>query len=569
MAAWELNDQQRESDEWLGLLPAQGQPQHQADMQCDLLSSPDEPTPQSEDYYYNYAPPPPQQQQLVSPEQLRPPQELLQMPAEETPDAKTVVPQRCPRCAQRLADMMESSSVQCRAGSARWEQNWAASGVSCMGACECDDFCTEHGLPLPLCLARPSETRHCFFTYKGVWVMQRAKAPIAQAPAVPYTPPASGEPCQCVARLEKLLSYDWVRSHEGAAARLREAVVAAGAQCMGYCRTNYCCKIHWAPAYVHKESKLTRYHCVQPHPAGRNARHHLDFCFYCSDPACCNGKWYSRDQTHNRHHPKPVLSAAPTPEVLARDEYVCGVRGGEKGELMSSHDSIMSLEGAIHSISNAGARNNRRGSPTSSNSSCGITASTVSLAPTSVTARGNVQVNNVVFYALVGLCAVLAMAAVAPAVMLAQRHAQASGGSVARTAVTRLCWTARWTTNASKAGQLWFSQRCDDCTLETAVDKYLCAASMGGWRLSILAAIDTDSNVLTDYVVSAGNQTASLERVNRALPVIITVSPSLQNPLTARTRAVHEAPEGHEGRDPVSATIKAVEDSWTIVISRS
>eukprot|EP00727_Mastigamoeba_balamuthi_P009574 m51a1_g5239 hypothetical protein (366) ;mRNA; f:343244-344829 len=128
----------------------------------------------------------------------------------------------------------------------------------------------------------------------------------------------AGSPDECVQRLEKLRRLDWVASDPRAVQRISEALAAASVCCQGYCRTRYCCKIHWCPAQNQKEEgKASRYHCQHPHEGSRNrGRHHLEYAFYCPDPNCCNGRWFSRDETHNRRHAPRVRTGSVEADKL-------------------------------------------------------------------------------------------------------------------------------------------------------------------------------------------------------------------------------------------------------------
>jgi len=111
-------------------------------------------------------------------------------------------------------------------------------------------------------------------------------------------------PGECLRRLQKLLLVDWVSLDAAVTEAVKRLEMAAREGCcQGLCATPYCCRIHWCPAYIRRPlGTASRYHCRQgPHDhSNRKGRHHADFGFYCSDPACCNGKWFSRDETHKR-----------------------------------------------------------------------------------------------------------------------------------------------------------------------------------------------------------------------------------------------------------------------------
>eukprot|EP00727_Mastigamoeba_balamuthi_P004151 m51a1_g13733 hypothetical protein (1005) ;mRNA; r:145321-149173 len=129
-------------------------------------------------------------------------------------------------------------------------------------------------------------------------------------------PIPTGRPCErkmeCFFRIQKLRSAEWVTGDPAAVARLKVLEDASVLACQGFCRTPYACRVHWCPAEIKREGTASRYKCtVAQHDfRGKKGRHHADFPFYCDDPACCNGKWYSRDETHRRRH---TGKAAPLP----------------------------------------------------------------------------------------------------------------------------------------------------------------------------------------------------------------------------------------------------------------
>eukprot|EP00727_Mastigamoeba_balamuthi_P006678 m51a1_g2630 putative C-tail anchored protein (1328) ;mRNA; r:564817-570295 len=114
---------------------------------------------------------------------------------------------------------------------------------------------------------------------------------------------------ECARRLLLLLAAEWVRTDPEA----RETVTALEAratrgECLGFCQTQYCCRLHWCPARRRPDGAPSlaggsRYECDSgPHPlrSARKGRHQVDFPYYCGDPACCAGQWFCRDETHRR-----------------------------------------------------------------------------------------------------------------------------------------------------------------------------------------------------------------------------------------------------------------------------
>eukprot|EP00727_Mastigamoeba_balamuthi_P000474 m51a1_g10423 hypothetical protein (531) ;mRNA; r:9740-11544 len=238
----------------------------------------------------------------------------------------------CGRCAERLEALRESDEGECREGAERVLGLWRASGQRCHGLCASRELCVAHGLPLPLCLAlrpSPGEDGHCAYAFRGTWAKcdarKRARrddshsdAPGLQGPAataaatggVAQDPRAlAGAACaragECFLRLQKLRSSGWAPSESAdplGAQRLRELQEASALACQGFCRTDHCCRVHWGPAAAARTGRAVHYECsVAPHDyRGKKNRNHADFAFYCSDPRCCDGKWYSRLETHNR-----------------------------------------------------------------------------------------------------------------------------------------------------------------------------------------------------------------------------------------------------------------------------
>jgi len=109
-------------------------------------------------------------------------------------------------------------------------------------------------------------------------------------------------PCGCARRIESLLEVNWIKSHPEFIQRLQQQLVECRKHCMGFCQTPYLCRIHAAPAIFNKANHPSRYQCMAGSHDGlaHKGRHHADYCYYCGDPNCCGGRWYSRDETHQR-----------------------------------------------------------------------------------------------------------------------------------------------------------------------------------------------------------------------------------------------------------------------------
>eukprot|EP00727_Mastigamoeba_balamuthi_P005754 m51a1_g1799 hypothetical protein (592) ;mRNA; r:435168-437150 len=296
---------------------------------------------------------------------------------------------KCEYCMQRYEDMKDAGTAQCDAGARRWKENWDASGERCFGACTCRTFCTDHGRPLPQCLAlassaahsppssapsdssssaaapRPSKQQaHSVVIYRGAWVRGKRCADVsspespeqalaqaqqqqqqqqqgealegeeAQAVREGGGPPvakrarptygACGPTGECARRLRLLLATEWVRADEEA--RVAVAALeqrAARGECVGFCQTQYCCRLHWCPARRRPSGAPSlaggsRYECDSgPHPqrSARKGRHQVDFPYFCGDPACCAGQWFCRDETHRRKEKRHMQQAQHQQQV--------------------------------------------------------------------------------------------------------------------------------------------------------------------------------------------------------------------------------------------------------------
>ena len=137
-------------------------------------------------------------------------------------------------------------------------------------------------------------------------------------------------PCDCFNRLVLLAAAPWVTNNPQNSALLRRYIVESVISCTGFCKTPYCCRIHLCPA-EQVPGHGSRYQCQRgSHDNSDNrGRHHADFCYYCGDPECCGGKWYSRDQSHKR-----------AKETAAKEKE----KGKVKKEDSEEDDSEQSLE---------------------------------------------------------------------------------------------------------------------------------------------------------------------------------------------------------------------------------
>eukprot|EP00727_Mastigamoeba_balamuthi_P006354 m51a1_g2339 hypothetical protein (647) ;mRNA; f:549817-552239 len=493
---------------------------------------------------------------------------------------------RCPHCMRKLKDMADSPSIQCQTGARRWEKNWAATNLACFGACQCSEFCAAHGYPMSVCVARTGETRHCVLSYRGTWVMHRAKrdaSEITPSPAAEGAagagPGASGSPfaCECTARLEKLRGYEWVSSDTLALRVLGDAeALSREGHCQGYCKTQYCCKIHWCPACIQPEGegKTTKYKCPYPHESkGKKGRHHLDFAFFCPDPACCNGKWYSRDETHNRRRGPRVHMHTELVEKMLVEGGVRGAREGcsvatadrsysvnyvgvgakapqpESGDESSDYDSddaaVMerqrlvvpsspTVEAARPPMAGAaqyhatkqqqqqqqaqGARQPQdiTGSVISINDSlmqreCGEMRGSRAPGSVSLQLKGRVILSKPVFIGLVALCFALAIAAAVPSALLARSVMSHHSQGAQQT--THMCWNSPLVAGAEGAqGQL--VRKCAFCTWDEVAGSYECPD--GALALSGPAAAAADVGRLQGGVQGPGDALGGSKRAMSA-----------------------------------------------------
>lgn len=266
-----------------------------------------------------------------------PSSEVLPVFSPSAPDASalTAVASRCVHCEFRRKAMTESEATQCRAAAQMWSKNWDPSSSFCFGACLCEEFCVDHGFPAGRC---PSADRHRLVQYRGTWVTPRKPVPIPAATAaaaaakaeafVGETPPeqdalaskrrredtgcaVAGE---CLRRLKKLANTSWVRKDPSLSAKSAAFITAAATTCQGFCWASHVCKLHLIPAPVRKDSDR-RFQCSVAHENVVRGRYNEDFAFFCSDDACCGGKWYSREESHTRakkvHAPAAMASESP------------------------------------------------------------------------------------------------------------------------------------------------------------------------------------------------------------------------------------------------------------------
>eukprot|EP00727_Mastigamoeba_balamuthi_P003359 m51a1_g1302 hypothetical protein (609) ;mRNA; r:199717-201543 len=324
-------------------------------------------------------------------------------------------PSRCPHCAAMLADMRRSDEYSEAAD--RWEANWHASARACSGVCTERELCSVHGYPLRVCTESLPSAPHCVLRFEGRWRDASSLSSKRPAPAVEIKvePPArrargdgaapsaaaaaaasslsapgsevqsspgmgnsplaygaggTGGPCpvpgECCRRIMKLMSCEWAAPASAYLSTLLSD------ECKGFCRSPYACKVHWCPAWLSQDAgDRTRYRCASPEHA-RSAvkgRHHADFAYYCAQPDCCNGRWFSRDSSHERTHGKKKhsgggggaaagaaaagASAPPQPglgsELLVVDQGVCAAASGAES---SSADNVKSVSSSLSAADN-------------------------------------------------------------------------------------------------------------------------------------------------------------------------------------------------------------------------
>jgi len=132
-------------------------------------------------------------------------------------------------------------------------------------------------------------------------------------------------PCECAERLRRLLDVSWIKSSPEFVEKIRKQYEESQTRCLGFCQTSYLCRIHACPATFSESHHPSRYQCQAGSHEGivKKGRHHAYFCYYCADPECCNGKWYSRDETHTRtlkRRQKPATDLMFMEEARGRTE---------------------------------------------------------------------------------------------------------------------------------------------------------------------------------------------------------------------------------------------------------
>eukprot|EP00727_Mastigamoeba_balamuthi_P002457 m51a1_g12208 hypothetical protein (477) ;mRNA; f:3942-6062 len=148
-----------------------------------------------------------------------------------------------------------------------------------------------------------------------------AAAAAAAAPSAPPAPRPAG-PCEeCQRRLGRLASASWMATAE-LSARVAEVSALCAVECQGFCQTNYCCKLHVFPTEIRKEGHPTRFKCPVAHEA-KKGRHHEAFAFYCSDVLCCDGKWFSREETHRRRRKAGTSKEVRDGQLMGLNESEC------------------------------------------------------------------------------------------------------------------------------------------------------------------------------------------------------------------------------------------------------
>eukprot|EP00727_Mastigamoeba_balamuthi_P006072 m51a1_g2084 hypothetical protein (636) ;mRNA; f:1510387-1512714 len=230
---------------------------------------------------------------------------------ESSPAAVSSPQLRCAHCQERLDDMKAAGATipELQYCAALWDAAWSSSGVSCWGACCTRLMCVEHARPLPGCDQTDPPT-HTPAVYTSAWLLQlpelkaepgtarkRARTTVAVASTSP------GPCAECQNRVRQLACSEFMATPD-VQARIVDVYAACGTACQGFCTATHCCKVHVLPAVVGKEAgaggHTTKFHCPIPHNPLQRGRHHEFFCYYCADPTCCNGRWFSREETHRR-----------------------------------------------------------------------------------------------------------------------------------------------------------------------------------------------------------------------------------------------------------------------------
>ena len=265
-----------------------------------------------------------------------------------------VVAGKCTHCLTRMEELWSSSSSQCKDASVLLAHNWTLSGRSCCGICRCECVCVKHGYPMDVCQKNFPGIGHKFVIRRGKWVSVKSEeaekyiqgsffgTPISEiantvvvassddccdcfeSPAkkrtreerdrqcdnndslekiINSTSDDCSTHCECYGRLKKLLSMTWVASDSVFVGLLVKRAEESKSKCIGICKASYLCRIHACPAYVSGLKGSSKYQCHEGDHSSSlttKGRYHESFCFYCDNPDCCGGKWFSRDETHSR-----------------------------------------------------------------------------------------------------------------------------------------------------------------------------------------------------------------------------------------------------------------------------
>ena len=363
--------------------------------------------------------------------------------------------------------------------------------------------------------------------------------PCAGRPAIEHSPTF---PCDCCTRLSRLLAVHWIENSLDLVAALRARVEASKTRCLGFCQSCYLCRLHCAPAIINEGRHPSRYQClVDDHESTPKGRHHADFLFYCARPACCNGKWFARDETHARtlrkrgithadavrpltaaeerlfaetRCPAPVLQLAPPPAAPppADDDAAAAVVPAPSAP---SIETVLGASTATSTTCSTYNNNNssssvtvpydrllgagRGGGENKLEGKQGVGGSggrrTAALAACTCRARAAV---------------VLAVCVVAAAVVGAVLATRRSASALAATEL-QMCWSLAW----SDAGARVSTQGCRLCARNGTA--YLCRSDAAP-RMLVLEAALSANRCFLQHVRLRATHADTLETANAILP---------------------------------------------------
>ena len=389
--------------------------------------------------------------------------------------------------------------------------------------------------------------------------------PAPGRPAIEYSPTF---PCDCCTRLSRLLAVHWIENSLELVHQLRQRVEESKTRCLGFCQSCYLCRIHCAPAIINEGRHPSRYQClVDDHADTPKGRHHADFLYYCARPTCCNGRWYSRDETHTRtlrkrgaaEHdivrpltaeeerqfaaermanateaavpapapaalllPPPVAPVAPAAPAALPIPFVPALTGPDYDALPSAPSVEQVLEAS-------------KPLRTGCSSSSGVTVPYTRLARAQrLVARVGARFTCRARVALVlALCVVVAALG---AVLAATRQP----ANIPHATELQMCWSMSWNGDAGRAS----TQGCRLCTRNGTA--YLCQSDLAQRVLVIEASLSPNRYFLQRVKLHASNA-ATYETTNALLPWTFSSVPSTDEHAMLAQQHSSPADTAHSG----------------------